>query len=271
MPFSSLEKSVSDSEPRELYLFTERTTGQEWRYHSGQVEDGNITFGAKIYTPAGIKRSKISNDSEEYKSKLDIDIYKNVQLVQELIQHINEYIVDITVYRLQSDDSSAIMWTGTVSAFESNQKASRFRCDPLPSSLNRSALFRTYSVSCPYFLYDDNTCRVSKPAFKVSGTVSSVSGLSIVSSSFATQPDGWFVGGTFETTLGQMMITSHTGNTITIQNSIRGLTAGYVFDAFAGCGHTTDDCKNKFSNLANYGGQPYIPDLNPFDGKGPIM
>jgi hypothetical protein len=32
---------------------------------------------------------------------------------------------------------------------------------------------------------------------------------------------------------------------------------------YAGCRHTFDDCTNKFSNAANFGGCPYIPNKNP--------
>jgi hypothetical protein len=32
---------------------------------------------------------------------------------------------------------------------------------------------------------------------------------------------------------------------------------------FAGCRHTTDDCRSKFGNIANFGGFPYVPNKNP--------
>lgn len=38
---------------------------------------------------------------------------------------------------------------------------------------------------------------------------------------------------------------------------------GDVVTLYAGCRHTIDDCKNKFANLANFGGCPDIPNVNP--------
>ena len=33
-----------------------------------------------------------------------------------------------------------------------------------------------------------------------------------------------------------------------------------------GCSKTVSDCKNKFNNISNYGGFPYIPAKNPTQG-----
>jgi hypothetical protein len=33
---------------------------------------------------------------------------------------------------------------------------------------------------------------------------------------------------------------------------------------YPGCDHTRETCKDKFDNLANYGGFPWIPSKNPF-------
>lgn len=38
---------------------------------------------------------------------------------------------------------------------------------------------------------------------------------------------------------------------------------GDVVELFAGCRHTLADCTNKFENEANFGGFPYIPNVNP--------
>lgn len=42
-----------------------------------------------------------------------------------------------------------------------------------------------------------------------------------------------------------------------------GLTVADAVTLFAGCRHTTDDCKTKFGNQANFGGFPRVPNKNP--------
>ena len=40
---------------------------------------------------------------------------------------------------------------------------------------------------------------------------------------------------------------------------------GQDVDVFAGCDHTVDTCDQKFDNVINYGGWPYVPSKNPFE------
>lgn len=32
-----------------------------------------------------------------------------------------------------------------------------------------------------------------------------------------------------------------------------------------GCPHNTGACNDRFNNIANYGGSPYTPNINPFE------
>jgi hypothetical protein len=66
-------------------------------------------------------------------------------------------------------------------------------------------------------------------------------------------------------------ITSHAGNQITLIRPLRSLSDlvnSSVGEAqvtlYPGCAHTRTACKDKFNNLANFGGFPLIPSKNPF-------
>jgi hypothetical protein len=62
------------------------------------------------------------------------------------------------------------------------------------------------------------------------------------------------------------MITAHSGNVVTLVDSVADLVVGATVTLWPGCSRTVNHCQNKFSNLANYGGLPYLPAKNPFSG-----
>lgn len=69
-----------------------------------------------------------------------------------------------------------------------------------------------------------------------------------------------------ETNDGARMIVGHTGINITLVSPMPSLVPGQAVRLYAGCDHSTTVCKNRFDNLANYGGFPWIPGKNPFTG-----
>jgi uncharacterized phage protein (TIGR02218 family) len=82
----------------------------------------------------------------------------------------------------------------------------------------------------------------------------------------ASRPDGYFVGGMLATTAGARMIVGHAGIDLTLVAPMVGLTAGDAVQLYAGCDHTMAHCKDRFGNLDNFGGFPFIPVKNPFTG-----
>ena len=62
-------------------------------------------------------------------------------------------------------------------------------------------------------------------------------------------------------------ITSHNGNTITINRPFgSGVIAGSAFSAYPGCDHTPNTCRDKYTNGINYGGQENLPTKNHYAG-----
>jgi uncharacterized phage protein (TIGR02218 family) len=145
--------------------------------------------------------------------------------------------------------------------------AAQIHCESVYSSIKRPGLRRMYQKQCPHVLYSAS-CGVSAAAEKVTRTVSSITGLDVTVSSLSGFSDGYFAGGYIEWITGgfteRRSIRGHTGNVLTVNFQPYGL-AGSV-DIYPGCDHTLTTCNTKYSNSANYGGMPYIPTKNPFDG-----
>ncbi|PJF45262.1 MAG: hypothetical protein CUN48_19790, partial [Candidatus Thermofonsia Clade 3 bacterium] len=96
-------------------------------------------------------------------------------------------------------------------------------------------------------------CGALKESFRVDGTVSTVSGTTVQIAAAASRPDGYFVAGMLETNDGSRMIVGHAGITITLVAPMPSLAPGMAVRLYAGCDHSTATCRDRFSNLANYG------------------
>lgn len=145
---------------------------------------------------------------------------------------------------------------------------------PEPYGQNQAIPRYFFSRTCNHKLYDSATCKVDPTPYTYAATISEISAVQRIITLSITPPGAvadYFRAGTF--------LHVPTGQRFGIDWSDGGGTAGKVrvrlkywspdFIAGesvivrAGCRHDTSDCTSKFSNLANFGGFPYIPDRNP--------
>jgi uncharacterized phage protein (TIGR02218 family) len=126
---------------------------------------------------------------------------------------------------------------------------------------------------CPHFLYDA-ACRVDRPTFTVTRTISVVAGNLIYLTSLPNADPLWAKFGIFlHTATGQSMTILNQNNAfsyITLEAPIYELQSGDSVEISAGCDHTIGNCSLKFSNKVNFGGFPQLPTKNIFlpDGLG---
>lgn len=125
-----------------------------------------------------------------------------------------------------------------------------------------------YSPACQHVLFDSG-CTLVKSAYSANGTVASSPGPSVSSVSWTAYPSG-VTPGTF--TQGTLTFTSGVNNGLTVNIKYdNGTTllfsyplyaspaAGDTFTAYWGCDHTQAACQNRFNNLSNFRGFPYVP------------
>jgi uncharacterized phage protein (TIGR02218 family) len=119
-----------------------------------------------------------------------------------------------------------------------------------------------YSPSCQHVLYDSG-CGLVKNAFGTAGTVGAGSTGSVINWSGASKN---FRQGTILFSSGV-----NAGVSANIKSAVAATSlslsypllnapaAGDTFTSYWGCDHTQSTCTNKFNNLANFRGFPYIP------------
>lgn len=261
MSYEAIETSAFEGNPVELYKFVKGTA--EFYQTSSNEE---ITYDGNLYVPKPIKRDEVALTGEINKSSLGISVTKNNEVAQLFIQSFPSTVVTLTIFRLHVSDGNAILlWRGRVNSCSFFENSAKFTCESIFTSIKRTGLYRNYQKSCPHMLYDV-ACKAQKLASY--GTVDTANGITITSSLFASQADGWWIGGIFESGNEQRYIHTHVGNTITIDRTIVGLNQGAALSVLPGCDRLKSTCETKFNNVNNYGGFPYIPSNNPFGNQG---
>lgn len=262
MSYLAIEQSQHDGQPQELYRFVSGT--QRWLYTSGQEA---VEYQSETYMPATISRSDIEQSNEIARLGLEIRMPRDLPLVSLFLAASPDGVVSVTLYRRHVGDAEFITyWKGRITGARLSGAEATLKCEPIASSLKRAGLRARYQLLCRHVLYSSG-CGALKESFRVDGTVAAVSGIAVQVVAAASKPDGYFVGGMFATTTaGVRMIVGHAGINLTLSAPMVGLKAGDTVQLYAGCDHTMAHCKDRFANLDNFGGFPFIPVKNPFTG-----
>ena len=267
MTFETLETSQQDGRPIELYEF--RRDHLRWRYTSGA---DIVVINADTWSPVPINRSAIESTSSADKSGIKIEVARDNEVADLFRVAPPSDVVLLYVYRYHyADEETRVLWVGRVLNCEWRGSLATLTCEPVTVSMNRMGLRRLYQRNCPHKLYGGK-CGVSRAGYEVTGAVDAISGNAVSVSEADALADGHFNGGGLEWinsdgVTERRLITDHTGAVLTLSMSIDGLAVAESVTIYPGCKKTTSDCLTKFSNLSNFGGFPYIPTKNPFDGS----
>jgi uncharacterized phage protein (TIGR02218 family) len=261
--YAGQEASQSSGQPVELYRFA--LGANKWLFTSGQTE---AVYQSETYEPTAIRRSGIEQGNEINRAGLEITLPRDNLLANQFIAAPPDGVMSVTLYRYHVTDTAnevIVLWKGRVGGARLSGSELVLKCEPIATSLKRPGLRARYQLLCRHPLYSAG-CGVAKESFMTSGTVVSISGATVQVAAAAGKPDGYFVAGMLATNEGQRMIIGHSGANLTLVAPMPSLEVGDSVRLYAGCDHSTATCLNRFNNLANFGGFPYIPQKNPFSG-----
>lgn len=261
MSYDARESSVASGRPVELYCFA--LGAQRWTYTSGQSA---ITYQSETYAPAAIRRSGIEQGNEINRAGLEITLPRDNPLAGLLVASPPEGVVSVTIYRMHAGDAETIvLWKGRVGGARMSGSELALKCEPVATSLKRTGLRARYQLICRHALYSA-ACGALADSYRVDGTVAAVTGATVQVAAAASKPDGYFVAGMLQTNNSSRMIVGHTGVNLTLVAPMPSLAPGMAVRLYAGCDHSVAVCRDRFGNLDNYGGFPFIPLKNPFTG-----
>lgn len=262
--YSELESSIHGGRPVDLFRFVYGS--QVWTCSSGP----EIEYNGETYAMFAVGRDEIGQTQELHKSGLNVVLPRTCELSMLYLVGNPEAVVTLTVYRLHvgASDGPIVYWKGRVVSVEWSGAEARLTCESVFTSLKRPGLRARYQRMCRHALYSDQ-CGVSKAAYAIAGAVSAINAARTVLTvtAAAALEDGWFSGGMVETPSGGFLfVTRHAGSSLTLANPCA-LAVSDAVTLYPGCARGRQACNNKFNNILNFGGWPWIPSRNPFDGR----
>ena len=231
--------------------------------------------GDETYAPIPIGRTTTDAKGDISRQNITISIPIDNSNAQEWFINAGEYPLTLTIFSYSKADGVAVEWKGRLSALSPENSTMGLVFESVFTSMRRNGLRMAYQIGCPYALYGVG-CGLDKEDFATVTDVTDVAANVITATDAASFADGYFTGGIFKDNAGNMrFITDHTGDQITLIRPIvppiqyvsdNGYT-GLSGTLYPGCDRSVSTCDAKFSNLLNFGGFPFMPDDNPFDGS----
>jgi uncharacterized phage protein (TIGR02218 family) len=258
-------QELGRGQPTELYRFV---SGLDvYTYTSA---DEAIVYQSETFLPTVIRRSNPEQTENTTSRSLTLTVARDHPFAVRFAVIVPDERTTLTIYRLHRNDAAnevTVFWQGRVRSVAWSNSAAELHCESLEALLSRQGLGPRYQVTCNHMLYDTG-CRVEPGNFQAQLTVAAIAGRVITAQSghLSAQPDGWYASGFLRRDFTDYrMIVRHVGDQATVLLPYEGLKVGDQLDAFAGCNRTRNHCKEKFANLVNFGGFPFIPRKNPFE------
>lgn len=282
MTYSAREAGLQTGQPVELYEF--RNGADAYRYTSANVD---ITYLGSVYEAHALARSSIEVTNEMARGALNINCARTLPVLALFRFAPPDEVVAVTVYRQHLGDADVIVaWMGRILSIALSGLEAVIHCESIYTSIKRTGLRRLYQKQCPHVLYS-GSCGLSRSAYGVASLVSTAAALNLTTTDLGGFSSGYFAGGYVEWTqssgqIERRAIRAHAGALVTLSFQMVGLAAGLLNSGYGlnygnyyggigmtfypGCDHSLATCAGKFANHLNYGGMPYIPQKNPFDG-----
>lgn len=163
-------------------------------------------------------------------------------------------------------DTSAgtlIQFAGRAGEIEAGQSSAAIPVNSHLELLNVKLPRLVYQASCPFTVFDGR-CRLGRAAHEAAATVGSGASNTRVPLPDLAKADGWATLGVLGFTSGLLAgltrhVAAHSGGVLTVFPPLPSApAAGVSVRVAAGCAKTMEACA-AFGNLANYGGQPFVP------------
>jgi uncharacterized phage protein (TIGR02218 family) len=261
MSYTAKEKSDYSGHPLELYRFS--MGALQWLYTSG---DHVVAYGEDEYQPVYIKRGGFTKGGDARKSTMQIEVAASNDVTRDFRSGWLPSIMIITIYRHHYEDNEfSVLWKGRITGCKWSGSLAKLTSDSVFTLFQRAGLRRSYQIGCPHVLFGA-ACGLTEADFQTTGTVSATAERQVTVNGIGLASAGYYVGGMLQHGDELRMITAHSGDVVTLVDPITDCIAGETVTLWPGCAHTMNACLNKFNNLDNYGGLPFLPKKNPFSG-----
>lgn len=237
----------------ELYEFA--TTAATYRYTSASED---VSAWGVTFTAVPISRGELVGTDDLNQAKLDITSMRDLPYVTAAMA--NREHGTVTVYVWDGDDEAwETAWKGRVVSIALSGAEATIATESILTAARRLGFYGKYQLLCRHVLYGTD-CGLDRDTYDFAGTVDGLSGNDVTVTGLNGEADGYYTCGYARFgALGYGFITAHAGNVITLFAPVVGLAIGESATVYAGCDRLFATCRDKFSNAANFGGFPWLP------------
>lgn len=261
MTYNADEASVYKGKPIELYGFV--GTFQSYFYTS---HNEDVIYGGQLYTARPMKRSRIKvTTPSSGSSDLTVDLPATDPIILAYAFGIAPPDLYMTLTRYHDPADVVVYWQGNVTNMRVAGETGSITC---PNEISRAVAGEVPSVlyqsQCNNVLGDEH-CGQDLPALSHDTYMVSYFNSDITVQSDNGKPDGFYVNGFLVTPHEKRAIIGHVGNVLTLAFPLTKKAYKMPVTLRPGCNLAyTGDCLTKFNNQPNFGGHPFIPNVNPF-------
>lgn len=268
MSYSELESAAEGGMPVELYEFRQGSTF--WRYTTSPIP---VTKAGQAFSSEAIQRDAVKQTDDMSKGGIKLVFNKSNLLARTFLLRPPDNVTTLTIWRGHFNDTVedfVAYWKGRVVKASAGDFTISLDCESVFTSLKRPGLRARYERGCRHGLYDTG-CTLSMASFELTAIVQGVDSTALVVGDADYYPDGYFTGGIITSSEGiHRLIVEHVGTSLRLSVPFSSLVGGTQVSIYPGCDKLKGTCINKFNNLDNFGGFPYIPSVNPFGGKSVV-
>ena len=238
-------------------------SSENWYFTSADSDD---SYDGNTYVATCMGRGNIELKREIEKQKIEIEFPISNEFAKNWLIDSNYYFLDVQILEKESSTVRQI-WEGRLVSVAISGKKFKLEFESIFTALARYGLKRIYQRSCPHTLYNRG-CNLNINDFEILAAISDINKLICTIST--SKDDHFYTHGLLKYGDEFVSIRSQIGNQFELTRLLPGMEAelaslGYVIiHIFPGCNKSKVTCLEKFDNLVNYGGYPYILNKNPF-------
>lgn len=266
--FDTLEKSIQDAQPIELYTF--QLPAGTYRLTSAAYD---VTFGGVLYQKAQLRRGHANTTTIGTAREMVIEIGVDHEMVQYLIANgLPPYDAQVTIQKIhvaQIPDGvgSRRVWSGFIVGTSTNSQYARIRVpDATDDDFKVHLPVATSQPLCNH-QFNDAGCFALGALFLLIGfeivDISDSGTVITVADVFGVTDQHYRHGAMLGPNGEPRSIEDQDGVVIVIDVPFPNLEIGDTVNMLPGCDHTIDTCVSKFDNVKRFGGHPEMPQSNP--------
>ncbi|MBW2598546.1 MAG: phage BR0599 family protein [Deltaproteobacteria bacterium] len=257
------KEEAAERKPVELYHLWREDGSEHWYYTSGDVL---VTYDTHDYVPATLRRTSVNYQAEIDVTSMKITTAFVETPVLEFIAVNPIEILWVSVMKLFRDQDpleESVIFVGQIKNVSFKGAQATIDCVGFEQFLKEPVPVYRYQLTCNNSLFDAN-CGKLKADYKVTETVFvNDAKTKLTGALFGDKEGGYFTGG--EAVFGHqsVSIVAHVGAEITLTHKMQGITDSDSVDVYPGCDGRAETCRDKYDNILNFFGFPFIPLENP--------